>query len=145
MDRDSGVRLHAPALVAASAVAASNAASPALTTLEHLLMQIERYAWFTLSTDGWLGPGNSLMDIQTGRLTALGQLYVSYETPAAEGSNSSVARQGKHSEGANTWTELCRPCLVHLEAGKRLAALPPRVQHYCSRSCGFWPNAQAQA
>lgn len=39
---------------------------------------MERYAWFAVSTDGfgWLGPSNSLMDLDTLQLTPLGELYL---------------------------------------------------------------------
>lgn len=41
---------------------------------------VERYAWFALETDGWLGTSNSLMNVSSNTLTDLGIIYISPPT-----------------------------------------------------------------
>ncbi|EFN56784.1 hypothetical protein CHLNCDRAFT_144273 [Chlorella variabilis] len=103
---------------------------------------VEKYAWFALETSGWLGTSNSLMNLHTGALTELGQLYMGY-TPAAAAAGTSS--DNSQEAGTTSWSELCQSCIHHLGSGGLLVGLAPQQHKYCSESCGFWERNEAQA
>ncbi|KAL4429991.1 hypothetical protein ABPG77_004361 [Micractinium sp. CCAP 211/92] len=114
---------------------------------------VERYAWFALQTDGWLGTSNSLMNISTNELTDLGKLYLSLVADEREkqqvepgtgdvGGGAAAAEPGAAPPHA-TWSELCAPCIAHLQDGRQLEELEPEAQRYCGDSCGFWAMTPA--
>ncbi|KAL4444069.1 hypothetical protein ABPG75_011806 [Micractinium tetrahymenae] len=140
---------------------------------------IEKYAWFALQTDGWLGTSNSLINTSTNELTDLGKLYVSLiadqgeeqqfkpgtggggggsaPESSADGSSGGSAPESSadgssggsapetsadgSSGGGASWSQLCAPCIAHLQGGRQLAELPAEERRYCGESCGFWAEA----
>lgn len=88
------------------------------------------------------GTSNSLMNLHTGALTELGQLYMGY-TPAAAAAGTSS--DNSQEAGTTSWSELCQSCIHHLGSGGLLVGLAPQQHKYCSESCGFWERNEAQA
>lgn len=94
------------------------------------------------------------MNVTTNELTDLGKLYVSLTAHATErphlagpddvisssGASAAAADAGAAAEGAS-WSELCAPCIAHLQSGRQLAELAAQDRRYCSESCGFWTEA----
>lgn len=98
------------------------------------------------------GPSNSLIDLRTNRLTETGELYLNYRPFSAAddagGAAQPAGSQEDESEGQESWSSLCRPCVLALQGGGGgLAALGREATELCSRRCGFWakPGSRTKA
>lgn len=66
---------------------------------------VERYAWFAPRTSGdWLGPSASLLQVDSSRLTQLGEVY-------SEGHQTML----QQAEVTQSWTSMCSPCFELLQ------------------------------
>jgi hypothetical protein len=92
------------------------------------------------------------MDMSTGKLTELGQLYLS-PGPAASSAPGTPDKEGAAGHaveaeawegwaGEEAWSEQCEPCAAQVQRVGGLAALPHEQALHCRESCGFWERRE---